>query len=340
MKKQYDLLALGEVLMRLSPPGTDRLARGDSFVKQIGGAELNVLAGVAQLGLRAGILSKVPDNDIGVFAKHVIRAVGVSDEYLAGDAEKDARLGLYYYESATYPRKPRVVYDRQHSSFVKLRTSDFPEEMYASARCFHTCGITLALDKDVRAAAIEMMRRFKEKGAIISFDVNFRGNLWSGEEARACIEGILPLVDIFFCSESTAKLTFHKEGSLEDVMRSFAKEYPISVIAATQRTVHSPKHHTFGSVLYSAKEDKFFTEEPYRNIEVVDRIGSGDAYVGGVLYSLLSEPGNYQRAVEYGDAASAVKNTVPGDLPSTPGGEIAGIIAAHKDKGEQLEMAR
>ena len=264
----------------------------------------------------------------------------MSDEYIAGDSDSDARLGIYYYEGATYPRKPRIVYDRKRSSFVKMRLSDVPEAAYASTRCFHTCGITLALDKDVRETAIEMMRRFKAQGAIISFDVNFRGNLWSGEEARECIESILPLVDIFFCSESTAKLTFKKEGSLEDIMRSFAADYPISVIAATQRTVHSPKHHSFGSVLYSAKEDRFYTEEPYKNIEVVDRIGSGDAYVGGVLYGLLSEPGDYQRAVEYGDAASAVKNTVPGDLPCTPSGEIAGVIAAHKDKGEQLEMAR
>lgn len=340
MEKSFDLLAAGEVLMRLSPPDGERLSRGDVLVKQIGGAELNVLAGVSQMGLRCGMISKLPANDIGSFARNSIRTTGISDAYLAEDAEKDARLGIYFYEGAASPRKPRVVYDRLHASFRKLHLEDFPDEMYASARCFHTSGITLALGQQVQDATVEMMRRFKSQGAMISFDVNFRGNLWSGEEARVCIESILPLVDIFFCSESTARLTFQKEGSLEDIMRSFAKDYPISVIAATQRTVHSPKRHTFGSVLYSAKEDKFYTEEPYRDIEVVDRIGSGDAYVGGVLYGLLSESGNYQRAVEYGDAASAVKNTVPGDLPSTSPDEIAAVIAAHKDKGEQLEMAR
>ncbi|MBR4694669.1 MAG: sugar kinase [Selenomonadaceae bacterium] len=340
MDKSFDLLAAGEALLRLSPPDGERLSRGDAFVKQLGGAELNVLAGASQLGLSCGMISKLPANDIGSFARNVIRMTGVSDACIADDGEKDARLGIYYYEGAAYPRKPRVVYDRLNSSFRKLALGDFDESMYASARCFHTSGITLAISKSVRDTVIEMMRRFKAQGATISFDVNFRGNLWSGEEARACIESILPLVDIFFCSESTAHLTFHKEGTLEDIMRSFAKEYPLSVVAATQRTVHSPKRHTFGSVLYSAKEDKFYTEEPYRDIEVVDRIGSGDAYVGGLLYGLLSDPGNYQRAVEYGHAMSAVKNTVPGDLPSTFPAEIAEVIAAHKDKGEQLEMAR
>lgn len=340
MDKSFDLLAAGEVMLRLSPPDGDRLSRGDTFVKQVGGAELNVLAGVSQLGLSCGMISKLPANDIGNFARNVIRMTGTSDVYIADDKEKDARLGIYYFEGAAAPRRPRVVYDRLNSSVRKLRAGDFDDSMYASTRCFHTCGITLALDKELRESVIEMMRRFKKQGALISFDVNFRGNLWSGEEACKCIEGILPLVDIFFCSESTAQLTFHKEGSLKEIMKSFAKEYPLSVIAATQRTVHSPKRHSFGSVLYSVKEDKFYTEEPYKDIEVVDRIGSGDAYVGGLLYGLLSDPENYQRAVEYGHAMSAVKNTVPGDLPATTSAEIAEIIAAHKAKGEQLEMAR
>ncbi len=120
---------------------------------------------------------------------------------------------------------------------------------------------------------------------MISFDVNFRGNLWTGAEARECIAKILPYVDIFFCSEETARLTFGKEGDLHsEIMKSFTEEYPISVVAATQRVVHSPKVHTFGSLIYNAKKDKFYEEEPYQNIEVVDRIGSGDAYISGALY--------------------------------------------------------
>ena len=185
-----------------------------------------------------------------------------------------------------------------------------------------------------------MIKRFKEAGALISFDVNFRLNLWSGEEARECIEGILPYVDIFFCSEDTARLTFGKEGSLKEMMESFAEEYPISVMASTQRTVHSPKVHSFTSVIYDAGKKMFYEEQPYENIEVVDRIGSGDAYVAGALYGLLSEEGCCEKALKYGNASSAAKNTIPGDMPSLNRGEIENIIRDHANTGYKSEMNR
>ena len=339
MERDFDLLSLGEILLKLTPPGDDRLSRGDSFTKQVGGAELNVIAGASLLGLRCGIISRLPQNDIGGYAKNQIRFTGVSDDYLVFEDTPDARIGLYYYEGASYPRRPRVVYDRANSSFQRISTADFDENMYRSARCFHTSGITLGLCEQTRQTAAEMIRRFKEQGALISFDVNFRGNLWTGREAREHIERILPYVDIFFCSESTARLTFGKTGTLKEIMRSFCREYPIAILCSTQRTVHSPRIHSFGSLIYSAGEDAFYEEEPYRNIEVVDRIGSGDAYVGGVLSGLLSEPGNIRRALETGNAASAVKNTVPGDLPTSDYPELQEIIRAHKD-GNTSEMSR
>ena len=143
--------------------------------------------------------------------------------------------------------------------------------MYENTRCFHTSGITLGLGGPVRENAIEMMKKFKEKGALISFDVNFRGNLWTGDEARDCITKILPIVDIFFCSESTANLTFGKTGDIKEILKSFSDEYDIAVVAATQRIVHSPKSHTFGSVIYEKKTDSYYEEKPYEKIEVVDR---------------------------------------------------------------------
>ena len=340
MKKDFDLLSLGEILLRLSPPNNERIVRGDTFQKQVGGAELNVVSGASLLGLRTGIISKLPDNARGTYAKNRVRFCGVSDDYLVYDEEPDARLGIYYYESGAYPRKPSVVYDRRHASFCKIQTADLPEEMFVSTRCFHTSGITLALSENTRKNGVEMIKRFKEEGAIISFDVNFRGNLWTGAEAKECIESILPYVDIFFCSEETAKLTFLKEGDLHSIMKSFTREYPISIVASTQRVVHSPKVHTFGSVIYNAKKDKFYEEEPYHNIEVVDRIGSGDAYISGALYGLLAYDFDCQKALEYGNATSAVKNTIPGDLPSCGLKEIDRIIKNHKETGLQLEMDR
>lgn len=339
-EKSFDLLSLGEVLLRLSPPDNERLVKGDMLRKQVGGAELNVVSGVSLLGLRTGIISKLPANDIGVFAKNRIRFCGVSDDYLVYDESPDARLGIYYYENGAYPRKPGVVYDRKNSSINNISLDDFNDSLFSSTRCFHTSGITLALSPQCRSTGIEMIRRFKEAGALISFDVNFRGNLWTGDEARECIEQILPYVDIFFCSEETARLTFLKEGDAKSIMKSFTEDYPISVVASTQRIVHSPKIHTFGSVIYDARTDRYYEEEPYRNIEVIDRIGSGDAYVSGVLYGLLSDNNNCQRAVEIGNATSSVKNTIPGDLPTSDLKEIENVIKAHKHTGRQMEMNR
>ncbi len=339
-KREFDLLSLGEIMLRLSPPDNERITRGDNFSKQAGGAELNSATGVAMLGLRCGIISKLPANDLGMYIKNRVRLCGVSDDYLVYDDDRDARLGVYYYENGAYPRKPRIVYDRKNTSVNKISVDDYDRSLFEATRCFHTSGITLALSPQVRETAIEMMKRFKAQGTIISFDVNFRGNLWTGAEAKECIESVLPYVDVFFCSEETARLTFLKEGDAKSIMKSFTEEYPISIVASTQRIVHSPKRHTFGSIIYSAKEDTFYEEAPYTDIEVVDRIGSGDAYISGVLYGLLTEEGNYQRALEYGNAVSALKNTIPGDLLSTDLKEIKGIIKEHKSTGRIAEMDR
>lgn len=340
MKKEFDLLSMGEIMLRLSPPDNERITRGSTFSKQAGGAELNSATGAAMLGLRCGIISKLPANDLGMYIKNNVRLSGVSDDYLVYDADSDARLGVYYYENGAYPRKPRIVYDRKNASMNKISVEDYDERLYSATRCFHTSGITLALSPQVSETAVEMIKRFKAQGTMISFDVNFRGNLWTGAEAKACIESILPYVDIFFCSEDTARLTFLKEGDAKSIMKSFTEEYPISIVASTQRIVHSPKRHTFGSIIYSASEDRFYEEAPYADIEVVDRIGSGDAYISGVLYGLLAKEGDYQRALEYGNAVSALKNTIPGDLLCTDLKEIEGIIREHKATGRIAEMDR
>lgn len=339
-KKDFDLLTLGEILLRLSPPSNERIVRDSVLERQVGGAELNVASVVSLMGLRSGVISRIPDTSIGIYAKNKLRFIGVSDDYLVYDDADDARLGVYYYENGAYPRKPEVVYDRRNSSMTRLRIEELPEGIYSSTCCFHTSGITLALSRQCRETAVEMIKRFKEQGTMISFDVNFRGNLWSGKEARECIETILPYVDIFFCSEDTARLTFGKEGDVKSMMKSFTDDYDISIVAATRRTVHSPKVHSFTSVIYNAREDKYYEEKPYQNIEVVDRIGSGDAYCGGVLYGLLSSQGDCERALRFGDACSAAKNTIPGDMPSLNKREIEGIIEDHYNTGYKSEMKR
>lgn len=336
---KFDLISAGEVMLRLSPPRHGRISDGDTFEKRAGGAELNVCSGVSQLGLRTALISRLPQSELGTFIKNKVRFVGVSDDYLTYDADPDARLGVYYYEMGATPRRPAVIYDRRNATVTKLRADDLPAETWDAARMFHVSGITLALDPALRREVLEMVHRFKRAGAMISFDVNYRASLWSEEEARTTITGLLPLVDVLFISEESSRKMFGKTGSMDEIMRSFAAEYGVRVVASTQRTVHSPSRHDFTSILYDAVTDRFYREEPYRDIEVIDRIGSGDAYVAGVLFGLLkyNEP---EKALWFGNAMSSVKNTVPGDLPGSSFGEIRRIIADHHAGGPASEMSR
>jgi len=337
---EFDVMGLGEVMLRLSPPGKERLSQSETLEKRAGGAELNVVSGISQLGMRTGMMTKLPEGGIGSFVKHKIRYAGTSDDGIVYDSSPTARLGIYYYESGAYPRLPAVTYDRARSSFCSFRYREVPEALLDRIRILHVSGITLALDEGLRADVIELLHVLKERGTAISFDVNYRAKLWDEETARRVISQVLPLVDILFISEETLRRMFAQTGTLAEIHRSFAQLYPnLCCIASTQRTVISPTKHSFTSTVYDCAEDRQFTEAAYENIDVVDRIGSGDAYVAGALYGIL-QYGNVDDAARWGNAMSALKNTIPGDMTVCSEKEIRKIIEAHADSGETSEMAR
>ncbi len=327
--KEFAVMGLGEVLLRLSPPNKERILAGEVFEKRAGGSELNVVSGISLLGLRTGIVTKLPNNEIGKYIKNRIRFSGVSDDYIIYDSSKQARLGIYYYESGAAPRKPTVVYDRANSSFINLTQAELPEELYQKTAVFHFSGITLALCPNIREVLKHTITKIKANGGLISFDVNFRATLWSEPEARAEIEQILPLIDILFASEETFRKMFGRTGPIRDVMKSFTQEYGNRLVATTQRTVLSPTRHTWDSQIYCRDEDCFYQEESYPEIEVVDRIGSGDAYLAGVLFGLMKY-NDVQKALEFGNAMAAIKNTIPGDMPVSDFNEISRVIRDHQ----------
>ncbi|HAN44799.1 MAG TPA: sugar kinase [Ruminococcaceae bacterium] len=338
-QKDFDVLSFGEVMLRLSPIGKERISNCEQFEKRAGGSELNVVSGMSLMGLRTGLITKLPDNEIGKFAKNRIRFCNVSDDYIVYDKSKTARLGVYYYESGAHPRKPTVVYDRHGSSINTITIDEIPEDAYTSTSMFHVSGISLALSENTRNVVIEMVKKFKKNGVLISFDVNYRATLWDEDTARETIKSILPYIDILFISEETSRRMMQQTGTLEDIMKSYCRDYGIGIVATTIRTVISPTKHSFSSMIYSSAEDKFYSEPGYEDIEVVDRIGSGDAYLAGVLFG-ISKFGDLQKAVEYGNASAAIKNTIPGDLPASDFDEITRVIASHKSTGPVSEMNR
>ena len=195
----------------------------------------------------------------------------------------------------------------------------------------------MALGKTLQETAIYCIKKFKEAGAVISFDVNYRATLWDEDTARETILKILPLVDILFVSEETSRRMFKKEGSLNDIMKSYSDEFGCKIVATTKREVISPTKHNFSSQIYYNGE--FYTEKAYENIEVIDRVGSGDAYVAGVLYGIIKH-GCIKKALEIGNAMSAVKNTVSGDMSASSINEIEDVIKSHHAVGKQSEMNR
>ena len=333
----FDLIGLGEVMLRLSPPNKEKISQSETFEKNAGGSELNVVSGAAMLGIRSAIVTKLPENKMGHFIRNKIRYGNVSDDYIIYDHSPQKRLGVYYYESGAYPRKSSVIYDRANSSFCSLSLDELPEDIYAKTKIFHISSITLALDPSLKETAIEMIHKFHEAGAYISFDVNYRASLWSEEEAKKTVEAIFPYVDFLFVSEETSRRMLPRTGTLEEIMKGSADTYGCTLIATTRREAVSPTHHNFNSKIYM--NGNFYEEEPYNNIEVIDRIGSGDAYLAGVLYGLIKY-GTPERAIEIGNALSAVKNTVAGDMSASSIEEIESVIKSHKATGHQDEMVR
>ncbi len=335
----FDAIGFGEVMLRLSPIGRERIIQGTTFEKRVGGSEFNVISTISALGGKTALVTKLPDNEIGSYVVRAVHDGGVSDKYIVNDRFESARLGLYYFEAGSSPRKSSVIYDRKNTSVTTLSIDELPEEIFNNTRVFHTSGITLALCPNCRKTAKEMMLRFKEAGSVISFDVNFRASLWNEDEARQTISDILPLVDILFVSEESSRRMFKKTGSLKEMIKDFSNEYGCQMVATTSREAVTPNLHNFSSTVYSFDEDTFYSTKPYFNIEVVDRVGSGDAFVGGALYALLNGLG-FSGSAEYGNACSALKNTIIGDLPAFNKRDVDRIIAAHNSDGPQSEMNR
>lgn len=333
----FDLAGIGEVMLRLAAPGKEIISQSETFDKSAGGSELNVVSGAAMLGVRSAIITKLPATEMGYFIRNKIRYGNVSDDYIVYDTSDSKRLGVYYTESGAYPRKPAVIYDRALSSMCSLKLNEFPADIFSKVKIFHVSSITLALNEALRRETIEMIKRFKENGTAISFDVNYRAALWSEEEARKTIENVFPYIDFLFVSEETSRRMLQRKGTLNEIMKGYSDDYGCSLVASTQRTVVSPTHHNFTSKIYS--DNVFYEEAPYNNIEVIDRIGSGDAYLAGVLYGLVKS-GNIQYALEVGNAMAAVKNTISGDMSASGISEIESVIKSHKSTGVQDEMVR
>ncbi len=318
-----EVLGLGEVMIRLTPPGALRLEQATTLDLDVGGAELNTLVGLSHLGVATAWLSKLPDTPLGRLIASRARAAGVDTGPVIWTPE--GRAGLYFIEQGAAPRAGQVLYDRRDSAMSTLGPEEIDPAPFAGARLFHVSGITPALGDRCRAATFAALEAARAAGCAVSFDPNYRSRLWSLDAARAVYAQILPQVDILFATREALD-TFFGVGGADDeaAARAALAAFPgLKAVALTSREQAHAFRGTIGAL--AATRDQTYRARPY-DLEIIDRLGAGDAFAAGFLWGFLRD--DPARGVAYGQALAALQHTIPGDFPHFTLAEVAELAEA------------
>ncbi|HEV8544340.1 MAG TPA: sugar kinase [Verrucomicrobiae bacterium] len=343
-KSKYDLLALGECMVRLSPPGHGRIEFAKVLEVDVGGGEFNVAYACARLGLRAGFVSKLPENYVARIILNHARAVGlcvgnvVMEKY--DGVGRKSRVGLNFTEVGTGVRASVTTYDRGHSSASQMKPEDvdwknlFREQ---GARWLHTGGIFTALSETAATTVTTALKAANESGTITSYDLNFRGKLWSSEKAIACTKNIINHVQVLIGNEEDFQkvLGFEVEGAdanlrelpieaYKGMVERVVKAYPhIKAVCTTLREVKSGLINNWGGILWY--KGKFYEARPFRDLEIEDRVGGGDGFSSGIAYGFLAGM-NPQEIVNFGAAHGALLQTTRGDTSQVTLEEVMHVM--------------
>lgn len=332
MTNQIDLVTFGEALLRLSPPNHERIEQACALDVHVGGSEFNTAIAAACLGLQPRFVTRLPKNPLGRLVRNKARELGVDTSHVVWtDAD---RVGAYFVEFGASPRANSVVYDRALSAAARVEPGQIDwASVFDGARVFHTSGITAALSESSAAATLEAVRVARKSGLTVSIDLNYRARLWSEEKARKVMTEILAHADILLTTEEdTARVFDIEEDSYDHVARRLAKTFDLSIVAITLRETPSVWRNTWTAIAYETAADKVH-RGPTFDIEVVDRVGSGDSFAGGVLYGYLQE--DVAAGVTYGVGISALKQTMPGDVVFVTREEVDRVL-----RGEGLRIVR
>jgi len=309
-----DLVTLGEVLLRLAIPSPGRFETAHQLDVQIGGAEANVAAAAARLGLRTAWVSALPANPWGERIRRELAGHGVDCRYVR--LVDDGRVGVYFLEYGVPPRPVRVLYDRRDSAFARLGEGDVDWEPVRRARLVHLTGITPALGAGPRALVTRAIREAKA----LSFDVNFRASLWTAGDARRFLESVLPAVRYLFLGDGEARTIFGLAGTPEQMLEALARLAPRATVSLQQGAA--------GSTVLDG--GRFYRPCRRHEVRVVDPIGAGDAYVAGFLWAVL-EGRDLQAAVEAGSAVAALKCSMWGDIALVTPRDVEEALAGGPD---------
>ena len=326
-------------MLRLAPPGHRRFSQAQTFEAIYGGGESNVAVSLANYGLPTEFVTRVPDNDIAECALMEMRKRQVGTSHVLRGGE---RLGIYFLETGAVSRGSKVVYDRAHSGMASVEKGMIDwEAVFADAQWFHWTGITPALSQGAADACLEAIQTANRMGVTVSTDLNYRKNLWKygkapGEVMPALVEGC----DIILGNEEDAEKHFglHPEavdvtqgGSVEgkaylSVLRQLMERFPrAKKVITTLRGSISASHNTWSGVLYDGST--LYEAPTYQITHIVDRVGGGDSFMGGLIYGLLTYPDDDQKALDFAVAASCLKHTIYGDANQVTVAEVEKLMA-------------
>ena len=320
------MLTLGEIMLRLSTTVGERVASSNQFFAHYGGGEANVAISLANFGHTVAFASKIPENALGDGVKQHLQRYGVECRYLLRGGN---RLGTYYVETGIGERAAQVVYDRKGSSFVEMTKSEWPTEMFEGIDIFHISGITPALSKNWQQTLIELVQAAKQAGAKISLDINFRGKLWTTDEAKQYLKQILPYVDFCSAGKLDAQVFMDipapdKETDDRYYYDQMNQLYPnIELFYGTHRKVISASHNILTGRLWH--QGNYVVSQSHIIDPIIDRVGGGDAFAAGVLHGIANQSSD-QELIAFATAASALKHTVHGDCNLFSATEINDFI--------------
>ena len=318
-----DIVTFGEIMLRLSPPGSSRIAQAGHFEITFGGAEANVAVCIAQLGGSADFVTKLPPGALGQRAIDELRRTGVG---VAGIVRGGERLGIYFLEQGASQRPGTVIYDRAGSAMAGAQPGEFDwDAIFTGAHWFHWSGITPALSDAAAALTAEACAAAKRLGLRVSFDMNYRAKLWTRERAGAVLAPLMQHVDLCITSVEEARTVFGLDtaDSEEGAAASLRARFGFGTVAFTARQGDSASATSWGAVLFA--EGRAYRSRRHE-IQIVDRVGAGDSFSGALIFSLMrgDDP---QRTVDFAVAASALKHTIPGDFALLSLGEVEALAA-------------
>jgi 2-dehydro-3-deoxygluconokinase len=324
MKK---VVTFGEIMLRLATPGYQRFIQSSALNATFGGGEANVAVSLANYGIPADFVTRLPKNDIAEWCISDLRKYNVVVENIVRGGD---RIGIYFLETGAVARSSKVVYDRTDSAIAGIQPGTINwREIFKSAQWFHWTGITPALSQGAAYACLEAIRIANEMGVTVSCDLNYRKNLWKyGKTASEVMPELVEGCDIILGNEEDAEKVFgiKPEGfdvsqtggnvdaaEFESVCKQLQTRFPrAKKIIITLRGSINANHNTWGGCLYA--EDQLYQSKRYDITHIVDRVGGGDSFMGGLIYGLIAYPTDNQNALDFAVAASALKHTIYGDF--------------------------